>query len=901
MHYYFTAVSLVAGICLGFGILYLFIGLRRKDNKPLNLTFALFALCYAATLFNGIRWYSTTIVTEYITITRFDSIFVTGAFVGLIWYISLYTGFRPRIFLWVLSAAFLVPSLVFIISPATFTGEVSGLINIILPWGESLSDLDSAGSVWLDIVLLARLVSLGYIIVALIRQFRRGERQPAIILGLGMLPFIAGIFYEVLGESGFVPYIPFGEVGFLGVAIAASLQMANSVIKTEGALEQYRHNLEGLVKERTTELEQTNLQLTQEINQRQRVEADLRQSERQARALLNAPPDTAMLLSPEGIILEINEIGAQRLGVSLAEATGTNAFELFEPGVGEIRWKKAEEVLASKQAVRWEDERDGKHYANNLYPILDDNGNVANFAVFAVDITERKRAQAALIESEEKFRNVAEQSLNMIFINQKGKVVYANRMCVEVMGYSLEEFYSPDFDFLSLIAPDSLDMVKANFQKQMSGQDLPPYDYGLVTKEGKLLNAIVAPKLIKYGDENAILGTVTDITEHKRVEKDLQQRVEDLNILNQVGHIVTSVKDMPVALQRIAEIISGHYQARYSHIILQEENEDELMVLMGYDRESGIIKPTNLDISLGTLPLVNDVMKTGESLVISDLQSLSSPPEVRDFLQEHHIQGIMLIPLRIIGAVSGIMVVSHDQPGRSFTKDEVLLAETIADDVSRAVEIARLQDREKKAAAEEERGRLARDLHDSVTQTMYSVSIVAEALPRLLNRDIEQAKSTAAALRQMTLGALAEMRTLLFELRPAALEKASLSNLLGQLGDILTGQSRIPVDILLEGDPGLPPDIKIAFYRIAQETFSNIAKHAKATQVTATLRSDAELVMLTIEDNGRGFVSEGISEDKMGLRIMRERARGIGAQLDLESDKGQGTLVKLTWARETTP
>jgi cytochrome c oxidase assembly factor CtaG len=83
MHYYFTAVSLIAGICLGFGILYLFIGLRRKDNKPLNITFALFALCYATTLVNGIRWYSTNKITEYVAINRLDSIVVAGAFVAL--------------------------------------------------------------------------------------------------------------------------------------------------------------------------------------------------------------------------------------------------------------------------------------------------------------------------------------------------------------------------------------------------------------------------------------------------------------------------------------------------------------------------------------------------------------------------------------------------------------------------------------------------------------------------------------------------------------------------------------------------------------------------------------------------------------------------------------------------
>jgi hypothetical protein len=277
MHYYFTAVSLIAGICLGFGILYLFIGLRRKDNKPLNLTFASFALCYATTLVNGIRWYSTNKLTEYIAINRLDSIVVAGAFVALALYVSYYTGFRPRIFLWVLSAAFIVPSLVYIISPATATGEVSGLTHIILPWGEKLADLDSAGSVWLDILLLARLVTLGYIIVALIRQYWRGERQPAIILGLGMLPFIAGIFYEVLGESGFVPFIPFGELGFLGIAIAASLQMANSVIKTEEGLAQHRLNLETLVEARTAELKEANQQLVGEIDEREKAEAALRQ------------------------------------------------------------------------------------------------------------------------------------------------------------------------------------------------------------------------------------------------------------------------------------------------------------------------------------------------------------------------------------------------------------------------------------------------------------------------------------------------------------------------------------------------------------------------------------------------------------------------------------------------
>jgi signal transduction histidine kinase len=261
MHFYFLLISLIAGICLGFSVLYLVVSLRRKTDKPLTLTFSLFALCYAITLINGIRWYSATNVPEYVAINRFDAIFTAGVFIALIWHISYYSGFRPRIFLWLLSAALILPSLVFIISPGTFTGEVSDLAYIILPWGEKLVKLELTGSVWNNLVQLARFVSLGYIIIALIIQYRHDERKPAIIMGLGLLLFIMGIIYEIIAEIGFVPFIPFGELGFLGIATAASLQMAISVIETEEALELHRNNLEELIDERTDELEAAHAKL----------------------------------------------------------------------------------------------------------------------------------------------------------------------------------------------------------------------------------------------------------------------------------------------------------------------------------------------------------------------------------------------------------------------------------------------------------------------------------------------------------------------------------------------------------------------------------------------------------------------------------------------------------------
>jgi len=141
------------------------------------------------------------------------------------------------------------------------------------------------------------------------------------------------------------------------------------------------------------------------------------------------------------------------------------------------------------------------------------------YEVAQQELRERKLAEEVLRESEEKFRNLAEQSPNMIFINREGKVVYANRLCEEVMGYSREEFYAPDFDFVRLSAPEYLELVRSSYRKHQQGQDVPPYEYALLTKEGKRIEAIFATRLIKYEGRSAILGIITDITKRKRTER----------------------------------------------------------------------------------------------------------------------------------------------------------------------------------------------------------------------------------------------------------------------------------------------------------------------------------------------------------------------------------------------
>ncbi len=134
------------------------------------------------------------------------------------------------------------------------------------------------------------------------------------------------------------------------------------------------------------------------------------------------------------------------------------------------------------------------------------------------ELSERKRTEEVLRESEEKFRNLAEQSPNMIFINKRGRIVYANRICEQATGYTREEFYSPQFDFFALIAPEHRELISRNYTRRLAGEEVIPYEYALLTKEGRRIEAILSSKVIRYEGEDAMLGIVTDITERKRAE-----------------------------------------------------------------------------------------------------------------------------------------------------------------------------------------------------------------------------------------------------------------------------------------------------------------------------------------------------------------------------------------------
>jgi signal transduction histidine kinase len=207
--------------------------------------------------------------------------------------------------------------------------------------------------------------------------------------------------------------------------------------------------------------------------------------------------------------------------------------------------------------------------------------------------------------------------------------------------------------------------------------------------------------------------------------------------------------------------------------------------------------------------------------------------------------------------------------------------------------------RTRELAVIEERQRIARELHDAVSQTLWSAKLLAEALPALWEQDVREGETMLAELKGLIGGALAEMRTLLLELRPERLTEKPLAELLVQLGDSLVTRTGMTIAVDAEDGCNLPPDVRVALYRIAQEALNNVIRHASPHTVQVTLVCQGADMTLSVRDDGRGFNPDNIPPGHFGINIMRERAADIGAEFAIVSERNRGTLITVVWSAET--
>jgi signal transduction histidine kinase len=388
--------------------------------------------------------------------------------------------------------------------------------------------------------------------------------------------------------------------------------------------------------------------------------------------------------------------------------------------------------------------------------------------------------------------------------------------------------------------------------------------------------------------ETAKLSNVT----HTAIEQRLEAQNRALATLLSVQQAITSRLDRQNVLQMIAD---GARQLTHSNgtgVYLLEGELLRLAVLSDEpesDHNSGLHVGYTipLDQSLGRI-----AFETGRPLLIADVQN--DPRLNADIRRRIAIRSYLGVPLMAGGQPIGLLV-AVDKLDGPLTEDDERILTLLASSAVIGLENARLYEEAEKSAALAERSRLARDLHDAVTQTLFSASLIAEVLPQIWETDPVEGRRRLEQLRQSTRGALAEMRTLLLELRQTEMLQTDIDKLFQYLVNAFSGRSQVPARLVYQGDTTLPGEVKVGLYRIAQEALNNIARHAEADEVLITLRCNADTVTLEICDDGVGFEPGEISAEHLGLSIMKERAAAFGGCLLLHSSPGEGTSVFVSW------
>jgi PAS domain S-box-containing protein len=386
----------------------------------------------------------------------------------------------------------------------------------------------------------------------------------------------------------------------------------------------------------------------------------------------------------------------------------------------------------------------------------------------------------------------------------------------------------------------------------------------------------------------------------QRHAEELEQRVagrtRELSVLYEVAALASQPLELDTtlaqSLDQVLDVIGG--DSGTVHLLDESDGQTEnggqifRLVAQRGVRADLIAMVDSFSVSNGPGEWI---LTHDEPLIVPDITAdprirVELPIEPRSYLG---------IPLRASGRIVGVLGIVRrpDQP--QLTVEELSLLSSIADQLGIVVESARLHAQAERAARLEERERLARELHDSVTQSLYSLTLFAEwARDLYQDGELEGVNERLVRIGETAQQALKEMRLLIYELRPSLLEQDGLVRALERRLDAV--EKRVGVEVALEAEPlgKLPTAVEIGLYRIAQEALNNALKHAGASQVTVRAELDGRQATLEIEDDGAGFEVPAPDEERgMGLANMRERARQLGGELTVSSAAGEGTKVKV--------
>ncbi len=500
------------------------------------------------------------------------------------------------------------------------------------------------------------------------------------------------------------------------------------------------------------------------------------------------------------------------------------------------------------------------------------------------------------LTSEEEYRNIFEVASDglIIYDVEKKMVVEANPAACDMHGYTRQEFIG--LNPAGFMLPESYDLFRKHVRDAEPGGVIEL----LVThlrKDGSPFHAEVHRSAINYRGRPCLLSVIRDVSQRIRTEEVLSGQIEtrthEQATLLEISHTLASTLELQpgLILDQLRKIIE------YAHGGLFALDGSSLVTLA----TRGTQQFDPLHIPLDTPETLVSLFNRHRPIRIAEIWSDEPQAQFLRMLLTNGaavllegMQSWMWVPLAVRGRIIGGIGVAHEKRNY-FTPHQADLALSVANQAAITMINSELYGRAQALAVLEERQRLARNLHDAVNQSLFSAGLIAEVLPRLWDRDQQEARRSLEDLRRLTRGAMAEMRALLAELRPSTLTDSELGDLLRLLGNALEGRTNIPVVVTVPGELILPADVQVAIYRLCQEALNNVAKHAKASRIEIDLKQNGEALELRIYDNGVGFDTNQTFSGHYGLSMMRERAEAAGLLLSVTSQPGQGTELIIRW------
>lgn len=625
------------------------------------------------------------------------------------------------------------------------------------------------------------------------------------------------------------------------------------------------------------------------------VDEILRESQEYFHIVADSAPIMVWITGPDSRATFFNKAWLDFTGRTLEQERGDGWLEAIHPDDAERCWQTYQAAFAARQDYTAEyrlRRHDGEYrwVLDSGRPWFTPCDDFAGYTGSCMDITDRK-------EAEQQYQEIFEATTDGLIINDadSGIIVEANPAACLMHGYSREEFIG--LHPTQIIHPDCHDLF-AEYLRTIQGGGSFQTEAKDLRKDGTSIHVAVHGTLIMYKGKRRVLGVVRDVTErveaYQLLEQRVRERTRELSTLLGVSHTVASTLELEPLLGLILDQLK--FVAGYAGATIFTVEGTEATIL-AYRGPASTDQALGLRVSLDQARPIWEVLIRREPVVIADI--LDDTPLALAFRTAlgpklkstfSYVRSWMAVPLMLKDELIGLLSLSWYEPGH-YTAREAELAMALASQAAVAIGNARLYEQARALAALQERQRLARELHDSVSQMLYSIALSARTARILLDRDPSQVGDVLDDVMGLAKAGLAEMRALIFELRPESLATEGLVAALTKQAASLRVRHDLEVEADLCAEPDLSLETKEELYRIAQEALHNTVKHARASHVSLCLTANNEGIELEIRDNGIGFDPAKPYPGHLGLRSMRERANRLQGSLDINGAPGQGTRI----------